>query len=724
MNESSEALEEDATGDILVNELPTQYEWEVQEINIQNAKYLQQAFLRGESLSATVIDSLFLKMNPYEWQLQYNRRLRDELIQLLQAGVRQNSTLAKACICPVIDYFEIPAMLEIRECRYAWLAEAIITGSFHARQALRKFDAALQEDRIRKFRENGGYNQFYAHRASEIISKMERINISQTNASIENTYLSAEGGDSPLHVISSALNPTFSHVLEKMAAQSVNSKNASGETPLYRACMAGVTSTVLKLLSKGANPTIAPRESGPTCLHWLFNFDPQDVEGVAKTLIASGADVHSISKDVIPAPHYPFTLPTGSPLHWAVEMSALDAVRTLLRLGANPQGRDGTDPYTYDHTVRDLAYASPQDQLACSVPTHRTLGFSAIDIAVKNWDYNALELLLSHQSSFDPNDCDEEGFTAFHRLDAGEWRYTAHMSQTWSPMYGGDPTVQEESLAKTVSVLCHKKFDIDRFSKPSAGWKNAHNIGERTPLMNAVAKGAPKVIMALVNAGADPNLADREGRTALLSVTERYTTSKELQAQIISILLSANADILLQDHQGCTPLLRAAACDLPEIVSTLVKHGANLSDRLSDPKATQDGWTPLAFLAENPARKYAQTDEWMVDMLRSFVICVTPIAGQKSSPDTEEILERSTLDGRTLLHFAARNRLIRTCSILIEEAHVNLNGFRKREKWRRGGKVIDFRTPLDEAIKAKKGVARWVPRLVSEDGELYHFYAG
>ena len=120
-------------------------------------------------------------------------------------------------------------------------------------------------------------------------------------------------------------------------------------------------------------------------------------------------------------------------------------------------------------------------------------------------------------------------------------------------------------------------------------------------------------------------------------------------------------------------------------------------------------------------RNDTQTDEWMVDMLRSFVICVTPIAGQKSSPDTEEILERSTLDGRTLLHFAARNRLIRTCSILIEEAHINLNGFRKREKWRRGGKVTDFRTPLDEAIKAKKGIARWVPRLVSEDGELYHF---
>ena len=65
------------------------------------------------------------------------------------------------------------------------MSEAVVTGSFHARQALEISDTALRDVSVRKFRERGGYNQFYARRTSETSLRIERLSISETSAKLE-----------------------------------------------------------------------------------------------------------------------------------------------------------------------------------------------------------------------------------------------------------------------------------------------------------------------------------------------------------------------------------------------------------------------------------------------------------------------------------------------------------------------------------------------------------
>lgn len=50
--------------------------------------------------------------------------------------------------------------------------------------------------------------------------------------------------------------------------------------------------------------------------------------------------------------HYPFTLPQGSALHWAVLMQCHSAIKALIENGADPRLRNGSDPYAYDDRIR------------------------------------------------------------------------------------------------------------------------------------------------------------------------------------------------------------------------------------------------------------------------------------------------------------------------------------------------------------------------------------
>ncbi|XP_037068486.1 kinase D-interacting substrate of 220 kDa-like [Pollicipes pollicipes] len=92
-----------------------------------------------------------------------------------------------------------------------------------------------------------------------------------------------------------------------------------------------------------------------------------------------------------------------------------------------------------------------------------------------------------------------------------------------------------------------------------------------TAMMVAAEKGHPAFIHALVEFGADVNVADLDNWTAL------HNAAKEGHVECVRELLEAGANTEAKDMGGWTPLLWAAYQHRTEVVRTLVEAGANMN---------------------------------------------------------------------------------------------------------------------------------------------------
>ncbi|KAK6337495.1 hypothetical protein TWF730_002895 [Orbilia blumenaviensis] len=107
----------------------------------------------------------------------------------------------------------------------------------------------------------------------------------------------------------------------------LNPMNKRNETPLLIAFRSGNVEIVKTLLEVGASANTRDGKESP--LHWLFAIPAESMTEVCNLAVSSGrARLNAVAPE-IPTLHFPFTLPQGTPLTWAVATGSLPAVQVL-----------------------------------------------------------------------------------------------------------------------------------------------------------------------------------------------------------------------------------------------------------------------------------------------------------------------------------------------------------------------------------------------------------
>jgi uncharacterized protein len=103
---------------------------------------------------------------------------------------------------------------------------------------------------------------------------------------------------------------------------------------------------------------------------------------------------------------------------------------------------------------------------------------------------------------------------------------------------------------------------------------DAKDINGQTPLMVSSRRGFSEIVKVLVKAGANINVSDKEGSTALIeSITGEGFSG---HPSITKLLIEAGADVNHQKNNGMSPLMSAAATNDQENLIKLVQAGASI----------------------------------------------------------------------------------------------------------------------------------------------------
>ncbi len=339
------------------------------------------------------------------------------------------------------------------------------------------------------------------------------------------------------------------------AGADANAELRGGETALMTAARTGKLVPVAKLLAKGARVEATDRK-GQTALMWAA---AEGHAAVVELLITSGANPRARLKSGF------------TPLLFAARGGKMEAVRALLKAGVDPNETIVTDGKAGGRNA-------PK-------------GTSAMLMALENGHFELAMMLV--KAGADPND-QRSGFTALHAM-------------TWvrKPNRGDDEAGQPppETTGKLTSLefvrqLIGSGANVNAaLTSESKGRGGGLAKTDATPFLLAAKTADLPLMKLLVELGANPLQANKDGTTPLIAAAGMGTAAADEEAgtedeclAAVEYLLSLGADVDAVDKNGETAMHGAAYKNLPKMVRLLADKGANIS--LWNQK-NKRGWTPL-----------------------------------------------------------------------------------------------------------------------------------
>ena len=413
-------------------------------------------------------------------------------------------------------------------------------------------------------------------------------------------------GLSALHLAAQEGNVDIIDVL-LAAGAGIEAKTRIGDyTPLHLASWGAHASAVGALIAAGADPGAVSTTSGVTPLHLAAK--ATSGESTVRSLLEHGAPVDARESAF-----------GQTPLIFAASYGRTAAIRVLLSHGADPAlSTEVVD--VLKRTIIDreaqlrLQEAAPEIRQNSPDGTDRALTLAEAPIAIAAQreflsSDEAIEQLLEGFEADDlavrrPSWTTPSGYSSEVQVDAPP------MWETWVGKTGGMTAMLHavrEGHAGAVEALLEGGADIDQVSGNGT-----------SPLLLATLNGQFDLAMALIERGANPNLAtDTDGISALFAVLQTQwagnftaqprTKAHEIQQSeymdVLNALLAAGADpnVSLKTHlwyweyttgsrlgldiTGATPFWRAAFAQDLAAMKALVSHGADpdIPTRWPDP---------------------------------------------------------------------------------------------------------------------------------------------
>ncbi|OQV11056.1 Ankyrin repeat-containing protein [Cladophialophora immunda] len=428
--------------------------------------------------------------------------------------------------------------------------------------------------------------------------------------------------------------------------------------------MAGHSQVVLELCKRGAAADLTHSDYKIGCVHWLFNFPARDINHVLRALVDAGANVNHSLATTRPLfnPHFPFTWPPDAPLHSAVATSSQPAISALLNAAADPTIRNGDDPYICDENVRQMHRHGNTEQGEYSATPEHVPGMTPVDLATAAHDWQSLHAISPLAAGKNPSllSADEEGYTPFHRLSYQRIGRTFSGSRFWYPALKGDIETRRRNLQKTIEWLQAVGGDIDQLTNTPAE-PGLSGVDGLSPLMIAVTKYDIEAVEALCDAGANVNLQNRSGRTALTLLHDAlayHANPTGVLPAMVACLVRHEADTNYQSSEGLTPLSCLARVGDISAFRSPLEAGANVKCRGQGVAELADlirmNATNKLVLERADVHQIEQRDEELSILLRDYI--------NDGALDVDFVVDKTSA---TLLHYCVAAALPSCTSTLL-----------------------------------------------------------